>query len=291
MEAVKAGDRFEFDIILSTSRDSKHVSSVPERIVPTNHHILDTLMKDINTMDIQFTFGSSSGTANVSLWAHQSVLAHHPALARLIGKLRDVEGDGAGEKAQGEVVSTHITEYTLESYCCLIRYIYTGIINLDVDLSDFAIGYLPSEPIVVSVKRGISVKSLFSTTSSPASSKGGFKRDPSSVPPSEVGSPTLKTTSTLWKDVFQVADCYDVKELRDYCRDKIISALCVSNVLEILFEFAYRYGDMKEEVLKFLADNIGQMYARDLDPFSVYGDHPHRHALLAEALRRRYKIG
>ncbi|KAF9395901.1 hypothetical protein CPC16_006184 [Podila verticillata] len=290
MEAVKAGDRLEFDIILSTSKNSKHVSSLPERIVPTNHHILDTLMKDIDTMDIQFTFGSSSGTAKVSLWAHQSVLAHQPALAKLIEKLRYVEGDGASEKAHGRVVSTHITEYTLESYCCLMRYLYTGIINLDVDLSNFAIGYLPSEAIVVSVKKGISVKSLFSTAPSSASSKGGSKRDPSSVAPSEVASPTLKTTSTLWKDVFQVADCHEVKELRDYCRDKIVSALCVSNVLEILFEFAYRYSDLKEEVLKFLADNIGQMYARDLDPFSAYGGHPHRHALLAEALRRRYKI-
>lgn len=290
-EAVQAGDRLEFDIILSTSKDSKHVSSAPERIVPINHHILDTLMKDINTMDIQFTFGSSSGTAKVSLWAHQSVLAHQPALARLIEKLRDIEGDGTGGKAHGTVVSTHITEYTLESYCCLIRYLYTGDINLDVDLSDFAIGYLPSEAIVVSVKKGISVKSLFSTASSPASSKSGSKSDPSSEPPSEVGSPTLKTTSTLWKDVFQVADCHDVKELRDYCRGKIIAALCVSNVLENLFEFAYRYSDLKEEVLKFLADNIGQMYAQDLDPFSAYEDHPHRHALLAEALRRRYKSG
>ncbi|KAG0355365.1 hypothetical protein BG005_005736 [Podila minutissima] len=299
MEAVKAGDRLEFDIILSTSKDSKNVSSMPESLMPTTHRILATLMKDINTMDIRFTFGSSSGTSRVSLWAHQSVLAHQPALAtRLIDKLRDIEGDspGLGGKARGGIVSTHVTEHTLESYCCLIRYLYTGVINLDVDLSDFAIGYLPSEPFDVASKTRMSVKGLFSAASTPssrslASSKDGSKRDPTSELSSEVGSPSPNITSTLWKDVFQVADCHDVKELRDYCRDKIIADLCVSNVPEILFEFAYRYNDLKEEVLKFLADNIGQMYAGDPDPFSSYGDHPHRHALLAEALRRRYKRG
>ncbi|KAF9325439.1 hypothetical protein BG006_011092, partial [Podila minutissima] len=294
MEAVKAGDRLEFDIILSTSKDSKYVSSMPERLMPTTHRILATLMKDINTMDIRFTFGSSSSASRVSLWAHQSVLAHQPALARLIDKLRDIEGDspGLGGKARGGIVSTHITEHTLESYCCLIQYLYTGVINLDVDLSDFAIGCLPSEPFAVASKTRMSVKGLFSTASTPSSrslssSKDGSKRDPTSELSSEVGSPSPNIASTLWKDVFQVADCHDVKELRDYCRDKITAELCVSNVLEILFEFAYRYNDLKEEVLKFLADNIGQMYAGDPDLFFAYGDHPHRHALLAEALRPR----
>ncbi|KAG0034400.1 hypothetical protein BGZ81_004881 [Podila clonocystis] len=292
MEAVRAGDRLEFDIILSTSNDSKHVSSMPERLVPTNDHILATLMKDINTMDIRFTFGSSSSDCKVSLWAHQAVLAHQPALARLIDKLRDIEGESSSHvgKTLSRVLSTHITEYTLESYCCLIRYLYTGAIILDVDLSDFAIGYLPSEPFAVASKTRISVKGLFGSASTPSSrssesSKGGSKRDLSSKLSSEVGSPGSNTASMLWKDVFQVADCHDVKELRDYCRDKIIADLCVSNVLEILFEFGYRYSDLKEEVLKFLADHIGQMYARDSDPFSAYVDHPHRYALLAEALR------
>ncbi|KAG0035347.1 hypothetical protein BGZ82_005305 [Podila clonocystis] len=292
MEAVKAGGRLEFDIILSTSNDSKHVSRMPERLVPTNNYILATLMKDINTMDIRFAFGSSRSASKVSLWAHQAVLAHQPALARLIDKLRDIEGESPSPygKALSGVVSTHITQYTLESYCCLIRYLYTGAIILDVDLRDFAIGYLPSEPFAVASKTRISVKGLFGTASTPssrssASSKGGSKRDLSSKLSSEVGSPGPNTASTLWKDVFQVADCHDVKELRDYCRDKIIADLCASNVLEILFEFGYRYNDLKEEVLKFLANNIGQMYARDPDPFSAYVDHPHRHALLAEALR------
>ncbi|KAG0342242.1 hypothetical protein BG000_006161, partial [Podila horticola] len=179
-----------------------------------------------------------------------------------------------GERVPGGIISTHITENTLESYCCLIRYLYTGVINLDVDLNDLAIGYLPSEPFAVANKTCMSVKGLFSTPSthssrSLTSSKSGSKRDPSSELSSEVGSPGPKVASTLWKDVFQVADCHDVKELRDHCRDKIIADLCVSNVLEILFEFAYRYDDLKEEVLKFLADNIGQMYARDPDPFSA----------------------
>ncbi|KAG0100485.1 hypothetical protein BGZ93_000573 [Podila epicladia] len=296
MEAVKAGDRLEFDIFLSTSEGSKRVLSMPERLVPINHRILTTLMKDINTMDIRFTFGTSISASTVSLWAHQSVLAHQPTLARLIDKLREAEGEssGPGGKAHGGIVSTHITEQTLESYCCLIRYLYTGAINLDVDLSDFAIGYLPSEPFAVASRTRMSVKGLFSTTSTPssrslASSKHSSNRDPTPELSSEVESPSPKTTSTLWKDIFQVSDCHDVKELRDYCRDKIIADLCVSNVLEILFEFAYRFSDLKEEVLKFLADNIGQMYAGDPDPFSEYGDHPHRHALLAEALRRRYK--
>ncbi|KAG0345109.1 hypothetical protein BG004_003955 [Podila humilis] len=314
LEAVKAGDRLEFDIILSTrplQQECQHPrSSESARILIDNHRILVTLMKDIRTMDMKFTFEhcgvAISGRAN--LWAHQSVLAHQPALARLIKKLKELEGDASDGKSCGGdsdvvrgIVSTPVGEHSLESYCCLIRCLYTGEVKLEVDLAEFAIEYDPLGPLPVVSKTRLSVKGLFSTFSSASSasstpaawstaSKAESVRDPASSP-SEVGSPVPRTkvSTTLWKDIFQVADCHEVKELRDHCREKIIVSLCVKNVLDILFSFAYRYEDLKEEVVQFLADHIGQMYADDPDPFSAYGEHPQQHVLLAEALRRRYK--
>ncbi|KAG0349705.1 hypothetical protein BG005_010813 [Podila minutissima] len=211
---------------------------------------------------------------------HQQILAQHPTLANLIEKLKVVEGSSSDSEVVSGVKSHHVTDYSLESYCCLVRFIYTGDIKLDVDLDDFAIGCPPNKPFSVTCKERPSIAGLFSTTNSSAP---------------EVQSETQKAKSrsvartSSYSELFQLADCFAIKNLRDFCRDKIIAFLTPANALGILFGYAYQYADLKAAVLSLVAKNMDTMYSDDKDPFEPYADHPKCHTLLTEALQLKLK--
>ncbi|KAI9241238.1 MAG: hypothetical protein BYD32DRAFT_406277 [Podila humilis] len=63
----------------------------------------------------------------------------------------------------------------------------------------------------------------------------------------------------------------------------------MSNVLSILFGYAYRFEDLKKELLKYVIKNLAEMYEDDKDPFEDYKDHPERHNILAEILKLKCK--
>ena len=65
--------------------------------------------------------------------------------------------------------------------------------------------------------------------------------------------------------------------------------LDISNALDVLFRYAYRYPDLKETALKHVADNLTEMYSKSKDPFSAYAEHPQRHELMSEALHLMFK--
>ncbi|KAF9295090.1 hypothetical protein BGZ74_010964 [Mortierella antarctica] len=220
--------------------------------------LLATMMRNINTMDMAITFGINGGIRNIGLWVHQQILAQHPTLANLIEKLKVVEGSSSDSEVVSGVKSHHVTDYSLESYCCLVRFIYTGEIKLDVDLDDFAIGCPPNKP--------------FSVQSETQKAK----------------SRSVARTSS-YNELFQLADCFAIKNLRDFCRDKIIAYLTPANALEILFGYAYQYADLKAAVLSLVAKNMDTMYSDDKDPFEPYADHPKCHTLLTEALQLKLK--
>ncbi|KAG0035349.1 hypothetical protein BGZ82_005307 [Podila clonocystis] len=223
---------------------------------PNPTDILSSLMRDLATTNMAFTFGFNRSARNVALWVHQSVLSHQPYMASLIDKLQDVES--SDESSISGVKSTHVTEYSLESYCSLIRFLYTGTIDLDVDLEDFA----------------IVVEGLYGTGSTKEVDEDGIKR------------------RTDWRELFQVADCYEVKGLREHCKGKIVASIAKENALEMLFKFAYKYKDMKDVLLQFVADNMDLLFiqAKGEDPFEAYKDHPARHSLLIQALQLKFKV-
>ncbi|KAG0347794.1 hypothetical protein BG005_011895 [Podila minutissima] len=194
-------------------------------------------------MDTALTFGLNGAARNVALWTHRSILEQQPGLAKLISKLRAVEGPVAGSSVIAGVQSYHVTEFSLESYCSLIRYLYMGTIELKIDLDDFAIA----------------------------------------------AAAVLKVRHTTFGELFQLADCYQVRDLRGYCRARIIESMDESNAMSILFGFAYRFEDLKSVVLKFVVDHLDKMYAGEKDPFEEYKDHTERSALLADMLKLKFK--
>ncbi|KAG0015755.1 hypothetical protein BGZ81_011543 [Podila clonocystis] len=283
---VQHGSEYRFRVMLSNKEEVKHTkgnfcTDPPALAMQSNQiHILAAMMKNIDTMDMVFTFGIGGSDCNVGLWVHQQVLAQQSDLARLIEKLKVTEGSPSDSAVVAGIKSHHVTGYSLESYCCLVRFLYTSEISTDVDLNDFAIGCPPTKPFSLQCKERPAVQGLFSVADPPTTESGPDSK--------AAATPSLKRSSSFGK-LFQLADCFDIKELRDYCRDKIISSLESSNALEILFSYAYRYNDLKNKVLSVVVQNMDKMYSGDEDPFEPYADHPQRHALLTEALRFKLK--
>ncbi|KAG0088037.1 hypothetical protein BGZ92_006693, partial [Podila epicladia] len=58
----------------------------------------------------------------------------------------------------------------------------------------------------------------------------------------------------------------------------------VSNALSILFEYAYRFKNLKSVALKFVVKHLDKLYAGDKNSFGEYKDHPERPALLVDIL-------
>ncbi|KAF9370830.1 hypothetical protein CPB97_002421 [Podila verticillata] len=270
-ESIQVEDHLELDAVLS---NDELVNPLPQRVIGTSTaeilKVLASLMKDIATQDFAFTFGLNGSARNIGLWAHQSVLAHQPVLAALIRKLKAVEGSSSDSDLAAGIKSHHITDYSLESYCCLIRFLYCGVIELNVDLGDFAIGSPPNKPFSPSCGNRPKVDRNFASGSSFSSST-----DPNRV--------------ATYSEVFQVADCYQVTKLRQFCMDKIKETLSVSTALDVLYGFAYRYPDLKSFVLEFVAKRMNDLYASNPDPFASYASHPKWQDLQSEALRLTFK--
>lgn len=243
-------------------------------------NILATMMKNIGTMDMAITFGINGGTRNIGLWTHQQILAQQPSLATLIDKLKVVEGSSSDSEVVAGVKSHHVTDYSLETYCCLVRFLYTGEIKLEVHLEDFAIGCPPNKPFSVSCKERPAVEGLF-CISEPST--------PDVQSETKVAKSRSMARTSSYSELFQLADCFAIKKLRDYCRDRIVVSLEPANALEVLFDYAYRYSDLKASALSVVAKNMDTMYSGDKDPFEPYADHPQCHALLTEALRLKLK--
>ncbi|KAG0085191.1 hypothetical protein BGZ92_009198, partial [Podila epicladia] len=121
--------------------------------LPVTKNYAPTLLQDIATTNMAFTFGINGSARNVALWVHQSVLSLEPSLCSLFSKLKNVDGDTSAPEAVSGVKTTHVTEYSLDAYCALFRYLYTNEIQLEVDLNDFAIGCPPNKPFSPSCKK------------------------------------------------------------------------------------------------------------------------------------------
>ncbi|KAF9312172.1 hypothetical protein BG003_006571 [Podila horticola] len=281
MAAVQILDRLEFDILLSTcvstTRTLKNAST--ERKVSRLKYVTASLMYDIDTMNMSFTFGYNGSARNVALWTHQSVLELHPTFHSLMSKLKDVEGESSSAEAVSGVKTIHVTKYTLESYCALIRYLYCNTIELHVNLDDFPIGQPPIMPFSPSCKSRLVADGPFWPTV-PAPTK------PHSDMVVDHDHHQLMTT---WEELFQLADFYQIAELRGHCQEQIVDALHTSTVLDVLFRYAYRYPDLKGRVLAFVAGSMTELYARSKDPFAAYAEHPERHELMAEALHLMFE--
>ncbi|KAG0347792.1 hypothetical protein BG005_011893 [Podila minutissima] len=244
-------------------------------VKPHSDRTAARLMRDVKTMDVALTFGINGGARNIAVWAHRSVLEQEAGLAKLLSKLKSIEDPSTGSAAAAGIQSHHVTEYSLEAYCSLIRFLYSGSISIQVDLNDFAIGSPPNNPFSPKCKERPNVEGLYRSASPTGAG---------AVPDSGALAALSLVRNTTFSELFQLADCYAVVELRARCRTQIVRALNVSNALETLFGFAYRFEDLRGVVLRYVVNNLDQLYASNKKPFEEYRDHSERSTLLTEIL-------
>lgn len=144
---VQVKQRLDFDIVVSTcsSIDALSKPKVEQAQVSKSQFIISSLLKDIPTINMTFTFGFNGSARNVALWGHQSIILQQQILSSFITKLQDVECDPSFSEAACGVKTIHVTEYSPKAHCALARYLYTSDIELEVDMNDFAIRLPPKK--------------------------------------------------------------------------------------------------------------------------------------------------
>ncbi|KAF9333878.1 hypothetical protein BG006_003031 [Podila minutissima] len=121
-----------------------------------------------------------------------------------------------------------------------------------------------------------------------------YRGDHTKNRPSDVNLPSILPTSTVEagvkrvaavRDLFQLASKYEVDEVREYCRDKILASIMVSNTINILFEYAYHYLNLKYAIVKYVADYMDELLLTGQDPFGAYSNHAQRQSILDAVLK------
>ncbi|CAG8524923.1 4030_t:CDS:2 [Ambispora gerdemannii] len=65
------------------------------------------------------------------------------------------------------------------------------------------------------------------------------------------------TDSTSWScKIFAISDKYLISELRGMAKGQILYQLSIENAAEIFYEFAWKWNDLKEEVLKYVIEHF-----------------------------------
>ncbi|KAF9206573.1 hypothetical protein BGZ59_011611 [Podila verticillata] len=64
----------------------------------------------------------------------------------------------------------------------------------------------------------------------------------------------------------------------------------MSNVLSILFGYAYCFADLKSVVLKHVTKNHDNMFAGDRSPFNDYEGHPEHPKIKAEIMKLKFSL-
>ncbi|KAF9028958.1 hypothetical protein CPC16_006633 [Podila verticillata] len=66
--------------------------------------------------------------------------------------------------------------------------------------------------------------------------------------------------------------------------------MTMSNVLSILFGYAYCFADLKSVVLKHVTKNHDNMFAGDRSPFNDYEGHPEHPKIKAEIMKLKFSL-
>ncbi|KAG0006199.1 hypothetical protein BGZ79_006893 [Entomortierella chlamydospora] len=219
-------------------------------------------MSDIATTDMIFTFPSTAEGRCIGLCAHQAILQKHEKLSALLSKLAEVKVSCSIEGSENEyslpVKMLSIPSFSLEAFCCLIRFLYTGVIDLEVKPDLFSI-------IEVEARQLLPV----------TRTKEALAQSRSRLSP-------MKTVS--WDELFELADCYGTKNLREYCRQKILASIKKEQVIGMLFKIGRFHKDLKQPMLDYIADHYEELFADSADPFLEHMHDANSHSLFVEAL-------
>ncbi|KFH72932.1 hypothetical protein MVEG_00157 [Podila verticillata NRRL 6337] len=157
---------------------------------PVQYTLTD--MKDMATLDFAFVFKQPTIHSQVAIWTHQDVLASSIQLANYFMTPNKVYGRSGPRRYSISFV--RVSYCLLESYCAMIRFLYSRQLALEIDLREFVLTSTailsPDKQRLVrsAVVEGILVKPLRETT---------------------------------WDDVYKLAMGFEMKSLKARCLEKV----------------------------------------------------------------------
>jgi len=89
------------------------------------------------TLDFAFVFKVPSVHSQVAIWTHQDVLASSVHLANHF--MIPNKADGSPGLRRYRISYVRVSYRLLESYCAMIRFLYSGQLSLEIDLREFAL--------------------------------------------------------------------------------------------------------------------------------------------------------
>ncbi|KAF9358337.1 hypothetical protein BGX26_001994 [Mortierella sp. AD094] len=150
--------KYCFDIVLSNNgnppeKQAEVLEVDIQHAMTKNHEVMLILLRDIHSVDVCFVFESDKTCLNVGLWAHRAILSRykgfenaiHTANKAMSSSSEDMANLTIGESdvsssstsVQADVIlgplMIPVEKFTLATLCVLLRYIYTGEINLSAE--------------------------------------------------------------------------------------------------------------------------------------------------------------
>ncbi|KAF9401824.1 hypothetical protein BGX21_000462 [Mortierella sp. AD011] len=285
--------KYCFDIVLSIEKTlPKCIAEAPEVVlqgdaVTKNHEIMLILLRDIHSVDVCLVAESDKTCSNVGLWAHRAILSRYKGFENAIqtackglsstsedmAKLTIGDGDSSSSTTvQGDDILgpllIPVEKFTLATLCVLLRYVYTGQINLSAETNKHAI----------------------SMTESTLTLEGITSRRKESVRWHPLGTDSSwKFKDVTWEELLVASDYYGVMDLKTQCENKVITAMNQSSVVETLFTIGCSFDKIKESALDYIVSNMATLFAEDKDSFAQFKDHPRCYEMLVEVIRRKAK--
>ncbi|KAF9174453.1 hypothetical protein BGX21_000467 [Mortierella sp. AD011] len=282
---VSHDGKYIFDISISTEKDLPEnqidvLESRPQDIVIRNHDIMSILLKDIYSVDVCFVFDFDKSCSNVGLWAHRAVLSRykgfgnviHTACRDMSSSSEDPASDSLPSPATAQddgglgPLLISVEQFTMATLCVLLRYVYTGQVELSAETDKHAISMTESTFILQSImsRRKESVRWHPLDTNS-----------------------RWKFKDVTWEELLLASDYYGVMDLKSRCEKEVISAIDRSTVVKTLFTIGDSFPEVKESALDFIIQNMALIFPKGKDPFTKYKRHPMCHELLIDIISRK----
>lgn len=145
-------------------------------------------LSDTSALDFAFIFKLPECKSGVALWAHQFILAM--VSVEFKNQHRLAKDFSTMPPRLFHIRAVEIQEYPLFAYCALLRFIYTGQVQLDIDLREYCItpkAYYPEQK-----QQGDRSKAV-----------AGLMHQP--------------LRKALWSDLYDLAVKYGMKDLQALC--------------------------------------------------------------------------
>ncbi|KAG0340363.1 hypothetical protein BG004_006458 [Podila humilis] len=223
-DVVEEDDHLDFDIVLSSMDGDDQGLLTLRNTSPMVYASMVRLLSDMGTADIAFMVGG------YAVMCHHSILKGIHAFAAYCAKYKKDTGNGEFS-THAWIISLEYSTASVFAVCSMLWYCYTGEIVLEPRLSMFAITNDARRPC---------------RNRMPCSSFDYLTR---SMPDKE----------TRVQALFSLACTYDIAEIRDVCRNRLLTSLNDQNAARYLFSVAYCDKELKDGLCRYLGKRLNEL--------------------------------